>query len=228
MIRPVPPTPPFGSPSESPTPALHRRRRLVGLLACGAGASVGRALTAGLGGALLNAPAAADTRPPSRSDPAGVDVQTLSLRREDGLVLLDFDLRLHLPQPVEEALRRGVPLYFVAQVGLFRPRWYWRDARIARVERQWRLSHQPLTGVFRVSLGSIGQNHTSLEEALAAVSRLARWQIADASQADPSERHYAEFSWRLDVSQLPRPMQFGLGGSGEWSLGVERTLRLES
>lgn len=227
MIPAVPPTPASDSPCESCAPTLHGRRRLVGLLACGAGAPLAGGVAAGLAGALLSTPATADTRPNARGETPGVEVQTLSLRREEGLVLLDFDLRINLPAAVEEALRRGVPLYFVAQVGLFRPRWYWRDARISRVERQWRLSHQPLTGVFRVSLGSIGQNHTSLEEALAAVSRLARWQIADATQADPTERHYAEFNWRLDVSQLPRPMQFGLGGSGEWSLGVERTLRLE-
>lgn len=157
-----------------------------------------------------------------------MEVQTLSLRREDGAVLLDFDLRVQLPPAVEDALNRGVPLYFHATAALFRPRWYWRDARVARVERQWRLSYQPLTGVFRVSLGSISQNHTRLEDALATVTRLGRWQVAEPGQAEAGERHYAEFSWRLDTTQLPRPMQFGLGSGSEWSLGVERTLRLEA
>lgn len=159
-----------------------------------------------------------------------VEIQTLSLRREDGSVMLDFDLRVQLPSVAEDALRRGLPLYFVAQVLLLRSRWYWRDERIARVERQWRLSFQPLTGVYRVSLGAIGQTHGRLEDALAAVSRLARWEIAEASKVAANEKHYAEFVWKLDTSQLPRPMQFGLsGGAGnEWSLGVERTLRLES
>jgi hypothetical protein len=129
---------------------------------------------------------------------------------------------------VEEALRRGIPLYFTAQVVLLRTRWYWRDERVARVERQWRLSFQPLTGIYRVSLGAIGQSYTRLDDALAAVSRLARWELTDAQRLAPGDRHYAEFSWRLDTNALPRPLQFGLGsGSGEWALGVERTLRLE-
>jgi hypothetical protein len=51
--------------------------------------------------------------------------------------------------------------------------------------------------------------------------------VAEPGQAEAGERHYAEFSWKLDTSQLPRPMQFGLGSGSEWSLGVERTLRLE-
>jgi hypothetical protein len=163
----------------------------------------------------------------TRSEVPGVEVQTLSLRREDGAVQLDFDLRVHLPPAVEDALNRGVPLYFQASAAFFRSRWYWRDARVARVERQWRLSFQPLTGVYRVSLGSIAQNHARLEDALTAVSRLGRWQVAEPGQVEAGERHYAEFSWKLDINQLPRPMQFGLGSGTEWSLGVERTLRLE-
>jgi hypothetical protein len=163
-----------------------------------------------------------------RGDSTGVEVRTLNLRREDGAVLLDFDLQVNLPATVEEALSRGVPLYFQAQATLFRPRWYWRDARVARVERQWRLSFQPLTGVYRVTLGSISQTHSRLEDALVAVSRLGRWVLAEAGQAEANERHYAEFAWRLDTTQLPRPMQFGLGAGSEWSLGVERTLRLDA
>ncbi|MFN9953415.1 MAG: DUF4390 domain-containing protein, partial [bacterium] len=97
----------------------------------------------GAGALALSAPAQAQSRP----EAPGVEVQTLRLRREDGNVLLDFDLRVHLPAAVEDALSRGVPLYFQATAALFRPRWYWRDPRVARVERQWRLSYQPLTGV---------------------------------------------------------------------------------
>jgi hypothetical protein len=47
------------------------------------------------------------------------------------------------------------------------------------------------------------------------------------AQIDPDARHYVEFSFRLDTSQLPSPMQIGLPGSAEWSLGVERTVRVE-
>lgn len=198
------------------------QRRAVLRAGAAWGAAWGAASWAGLGTATP--PAQAQGRP----DAPGVEVQTLSLRREDGAVLLDFDLRVHLPPVVEDALNRGVPLYFQAMAALFRPRWYWRDARVARVERQWRLSFQPLTGVYRVSLGSISQTHTRLDDALATVTRLGRWQVAEAGQAEAGERHYAEFSWRLDTTQLPRPMQFGLGSGSEWSLGVERTLRLEA
>jgi hypothetical protein len=62
---------------------------------------------------------------------------------------------------------------------------------------------------------------------MAGVTRSAQWQVADLSLLDPDSRHYLEFFWRLDTSQLPSPMLIGLIGGSEFGLGVERTLRLD-
>jgi hypothetical protein len=78
-----------------------------------------------------------------------------------------------------------------------------------------------------VGFGGLNQTQATLEEALASLSRLSDWKIADLAQVDPDSRHYVEFSFRLDTSQLPGPMQFGLTTQADWTLGVERTLRLE-
>ena len=64
-------------------------------------------------------------------------------------------------------------------------------------------------------------------EALAVISRTSGWKLADATQVDPDARHYVEFEFRLDTSQLPSPMQIGLTGQAEWQIGVERSLRVE-
>ena len=53
------------------------------------------------------------------------------------------------------------------------------------------------------------------------------WKIADAGQIEEGARHYIEFSFRLDTSLLPRPMQIGIGGQPDWALAVERTQRVE-
>jgi hypothetical protein len=89
------------------------------------------------------------------------------------------------------------------------------------------VAYQPLTSNWRVGFGGFNQSFASLGEALSVVSRSSRWKLADLSQLDPDSRYYIEFSYKLDTSQLPSPMQIGLGNQGEWSLGVERTLRLE-
>jgi hypothetical protein len=157
----------------------------------------------------------------------GIDLALLSAYRQDGELLLDFDARVVLPRVVDDALQRGVPIYFVAQATLYRYRWYWRDERVARVQRSWRVAYQPLTSNWRVGFGGFNQSHASLAEALAAASRSTRWKVAELAQLDPDSRYYLEFSYRLDNTQLPSPMQIGLGGQADWALGVERSLRLE-
>jgi hypothetical protein len=89
------------------------------------------------------------------------------------------------------------------------------------------VAFQPLTGTWRVGLGGLNQTHATLAEALGVVSRSAGWKLADLAQIDPDSRYYVEFSYRLDSSQLPSPMQIGLGGQADWTLGIERTVRLD-
>jgi hypothetical protein len=157
----------------------------------------------------------------------GIDLATLELQRQDDELTLDFEVHVSLPKAVEDALQRGVPVYFVAQASLYRHRWYWRDERVARVTRSWRIAYQPLTSTWRVGFGGFNQSFQTLPEALATVSRSARWKVVDLAQLDGDSRHYLEFSYRLDNSQLPSPLQIGLGGQADWVLGVERTLRIE-
>lgn len=157
----------------------------------------------------------------------GTELALLQLQRQEGELALDFDARVTLPKAVEDAMQRGVPVYFVAEATLYRSRWYWRDERVARVQRSWRVAYQPLTSTWRVGFGGFNQSFQTLNEALTVVSRSTRWKLAELSQLDPDARHYLEFSYRLDNSQLPSPMQLGLGAQADWVLGVERTLRVE-
>lgn len=171
----------------------------------------------GLVGLLMARPAAAQ----------GIELSTLRVDRQDGALLLDFDVKPQLSRAVEDALQRGVPVYFVAQAEVLRLRWYWRNERIARVSRTWRLSYQPLTSSWRVSFGALSQSFGSLPEALAVVTRTSRWRLADADQIEAGERYEIDFSFRLDTTQLPRPMQLDLAAQAEWRLSVDHTLRLD-
>jgi hypothetical protein len=159
----------------------------------------------------------------------GVEVLQLGATRGAEAVALEYELRVTLPRAAEEAVQRGVPIYFRAEATLWRNRWYWRDERIARERREWRLSYQPLTSSWRVSQGGLGQSFPTLAEALASITRSAGWRLADAAAVEGDGRYYVEFDWRLDTAQLPRPLQIGItgaGGAGEWALGVERSVKL--
>jgi hypothetical protein len=146
------------------------------------------------------------------------------VRNEEG-ILLNFAVRFDLPRGVEDALLKGVPLYFVAEAQVFRDRWYWRDRSIAKASRTWRVAYQPLARKYRVTFGGLNQNFDNLTDAMSAVRRVSNWKIAEAGQFEEGSRHYVEFSYRLDTTLLPRPMQIGIGGQPDWTLLVEKFQR---
>jgi hypothetical protein len=186
-------------------------------------------------GLLLLALAAGGVRAQARA----LEITQLQVeRRADGL-FLSSQVRMELPPAVEDALNKGVALFFVAEAEVLRERWYWYDAKVATAAKHMRLAYQPLTRRWRlivspepispIGLGmSFGQNFDSLDEALRAVERISGWKIADASAVDPADRHVVEFRFRLDMTQLPRPFQIGIVGQSDWNLSAARRVRLSA
>lgn len=172
---------------------------------------------------------------PVLAEPA--EVTQLRLEGSHDSVLLSAALKLDLPVAVEEALLKGVAVFFVAEAEVYRERWYWADRKVAGVERHMRLVFHPLTRRWRLAVSPsiiannglgviLNQTFDSLEEAMAAVRRISGWRIADLSDIDPGARHRVEFRFRLDVSQLPRPLQIGALGQSDWALSTAASQRL--
>jgi len=166
-----------------------------------------------------------------------VQLEELQVQRLDDGYYVNADMLLEWPSVVEDALIKGVPLHFVARVEILRERWYWYDREVARQERHMRLSYQPLTRRWRLLVSSqpigntglgvlLGQSFDSASEALSALGRLHRWKVADLTQLEPDARHRVEFSFKLDLAQLPRPLQLGILGDSDWNLGISRALKL--
>lgn len=162
---------------------------------------------------------------PARAQ-AGEPLAVFEVQRTDEGVDLNFATTFELSPAVEAALQKGVALNFVADVQIFRERWYWRNPRVARASKTWRLSYQPLTRQYRVGFGGLNQAFDDLPEALAALQRVAHWKVADAADVASSGPYHLEFTYQLDTSLLPRPMQIGIGGQTDWALMIQKTLRL--
>lgn len=167
------------------------------------------------------------------------DVVQMQLERSEEGLLLSASLNFELPELVEDALRKGIPMYFTTEAEVLRERWYWSAQRVARSARYMRLSYQPLTRRWRLAVSAnpidssglgvvLGQNYDGLEEALLAMQRIAQWKIAEAPAIEPGERYSVHLRFSLDTSQLPRPLQIGaLGRSGSgWNISMARSLRL--
>ena len=173
--------------------------------------------------------------PLSWAESTGAEITQLSLERGEEGVLLSAAVRFDLPSVVEDALAKGIPMFFVAEAGVFRDRWYWYDKQVSFAARHMRLSYQPLTRRWRLVVSAtpvgnsglaLGQTFDTREEALAAVQRISHWKIAELAEIDPDARHNVDFRFRLDVSQLPRPFQIGAVGHADWSISAVRNQRL--
>ena len=163
---------------------------------------------------------------PAPAHAAEPDLSSFDLVVNEEGALLSYAVNIELSRSVDDALSKGVPLFFVAEAEVFRERWYWRDLRVAHAVRVWRIVFQPLTSTYRVTFAGRSQNYNTREEAFAAISRGARWKIAEPAQIEDGSHHYVEFSYRLDTSLLPRPMQIGIGGQADWALSVQRMQRI--
>ena len=138
---------------------------------------------------------------------------------EDG-VMLAADFAFELNPRLVEVVTNGVPLYFVVEFELTRPRWYWFDERAAAKRIQLRLSYHALSRYYRLSTGTLQQNYATLEEALNVIRRVRNWQVMDRAAALADATYEAGVRMRLDVALLPKPFQL--------SALTSRDLNLES
>jgi hypothetical protein len=159
----------------------------------------------------------------------GIEINKVEARLTDEGYRLTADFRIVLPASVEEALKRGVTLYFVSELAVHRSRWYWLDTDIESFEQTTKLSFNTLTRQYRLSRGGLFQSFFELKDALRAVGYqtsppisvelmdnaaggyLSRW-------AKKNSQIGASASMRLDLTQLPKPLQVNALTSDQWSV----------
>jgi len=150
------------------------------------------------------------------------DIEVLDARlaaSEEGLSL-SADFAFEFNPRLSEAVANGVPLYFVIEFELTRPRWYWFDENAVSRRTQLRLSYHALSRQYRVSTGPLHQSFSSLDDALDVMRRLRNWQVLERSVMLGGSSYEAAVRMRLDPAQLPKPLQL--------SALTDRELRLES
>ncbi len=151
----------------------------------------------------------------------GIEVRKAALVAAEEGYFLEAEFDITLTHTLEDALNKGVPLYFMLEFELIRPRWYWLNEKIAGKRQQYRLGYNALTRQYRVGVGALYQNFPSQAEALAFLSRVRLSDIAEPTALDKGTSYIAALRMRLDSSQLPRPFQISAVGSREWSVGSD-------
>ena len=139
---------------------------------------------------------------------------------EDGYTLqADFDVSFS-PR-LEEAVNRGVPLHFVVEFELSRPRWYWFDEKPIQLTQTYKITYTPLLRQYRLSVGNVYQNFTRFDEVTRVLSRLRGWHVADQGALKKDTIYQASLRMRLDPTQLPKPFQVNAIASRDWTLASD-------
>ncbi len=193
--------------------ACDAARRPSGASAAGRSRPSVAALAVLLAGFAWLAPVAA------RAD--AIEVRSAELVAEEDGYYLHAECDFTLNPTLDEALQKGVPLYFVQEFELVRPRWYWLDEKVASSTTQYRVSYNALTRQYRAQSGLLGQTFDTVEELERFLSRITAREGARRDQLVKGVKYEAFVRLRLDVNQLPKPFQVSALASRDWTLQSE-------
>ena len=158
---------------------------------------------------------------PRRRAPTRFRSSSAELRIEEGEVLLNAEFDFSLNPTLEEALEKGIPLYFVLEFELTRSRWYWLDEKVAQtvahLSRVVQRAHAPVPRRERPPGADLqlARGSRALHRPRDVAAGGARRRAAKGA------RYEAAVRLRLDVNQLPKPFQVNALASREWTLASD-------
>ncbi|NEX63836.1 DUF4390 domain-containing protein [Noviherbaspirillum sp. 17J57-3] len=148
---------------------------------------------------------------------AEVEITRASLENSDDGYKLALSFSLELNRSLEDAISRGIPLYFTTEVEVTRPRWYWFNEKVVSITQTTRISYNTLTRQYQASLGGqLQASFQTLDEALSLIRRPGRWLIAERGVLKPGEVYNIAVRMGLDVARLPKPFQVNALNNSDW------------
>jgi len=157
-----------------------------------------------------------------------IQVREARLEPSEGGWLLDARFAFELNSSLEDAVNRGISLYFTTDFELTRSRWYWFDEKVVTTSQSVRLWFQPLTRQYRVSSNSGNSSNSglqlgfgSLREALALVRNVSGWRVIEKGVVKPGTQYQASVRMRLDNALMPKPFQIDAVNNRDWNLSSD-------
>lgn len=163
----------------------------------------------------------------------GISISKAEARLTDEGYQLSADFNIQLSPMVETALKHGVTLYFVSELTINRSRWYWLDTDVAHDEQTAKLSYNALTQQYRITHGSLFQSFLDLKDALLVLGHQTAAPVPFALMDKKGGGYFSRLlkkgseccsafaQMRLDVNQLPKPLQVNALTNEDWNLKSE-------
>ena len=151
----------------------------------------------------------------------GIYVSRADLSANEEWYYLNADLNVGLTPALEDALNKGISLNFMVEFEMTRSRWYWLDESIASVRQNLRLSYHALTRQYHFSGNSGNKAFNTLAEAKDELTRIGDWKVLDRNLLKRGTPYNAAVRMKLDIKQLPKPLQVEALGSKDWDLSSD-------
>ena len=137
--------------------------------------------------------------------------------------LLNADFDLSFNDDLDEAIRKGIPVNFIIEFELKKPRKYWFDEEVAKKTKEILLTYHALSKQFILSES---ENHLiafdNLTQAKNELKRIKNWRIFDKSQIDDTDKYSAYLQVKLDQTKLPKQLQADITSNQEWQLASKQ------
>lgn len=152
------------------------------------------------------------------------------LRREakllnNGQLAINTRFQTELPEQLRNALKQGVALDFILTYQLDKPKMAsYRHKLSSWVGSSnavnYRLSYHPITGRYRISVGTFSTEYNNLDTALKGVGAIANWHVLSEGALENVAAKDVAASVRLSLntSKLPKPFQINALTSRNWDL----------
>ena len=150
-------------------------------------------------------------------------IKTAEINNQFEAYFLNADFDLSFNDDLDEAIRKGIPINFVIEFELKKPRKYWFDEEVAKKTKEILLSYHALSKQFILAES---ENRLiafdNLTQAKNELKRIKNWRIFDKSQIDDTEKYSAYPLVKLDQTKLPKQLQADITSNQEWQLASKQ------
>ena len=135
---------------------------------------------------------------------------------------ISVDSEIILNATLEQALEKGIVLYFVTKFSLVDSRWYWLNEEVVRGKLRVGLRYYALTRQYYLNHPPFSQSFNTLKEALQALGQIRDYPLTIKSELKQDVDYIATLRIWLDLTRMPKPFQVEALGSSQWNLSSEK------
>ena len=150
-------------------------------------------------------------------------IKTAEINSQFEAYFLNADFDLSFNDDLDEAIRKGIPVNFIIEFELKKPRKYWFDEEVTKKTKEILLTYHALSKQFTLTES---ENRLiafdNLTQAKNELKKIKNWRIFDKSQIDDTEKYAAYLQVKLDQTKLPKQLQADITSNQEWQLASKQ------